>query len=216
MGKIFLSLIFKIAFDLLILVGPALCQCPDTGQTKVFKPNSGTGYYFYHFIGQKSFVYFLDGKKFSLADKNESGRDYFFIDNMAFEVVLENKSNFKNLIKATGPQGLLEAQAQFEQNYYRKLLPSVSVTDFGPSWRVDKSGKPDRLFYLWKKQNSGKDQNGLQYLLSTPLDDDVVVLLSVLILKNMTESEVFDQIEQYTGHFDLLSSDECKEVLATP
>jgi hypothetical protein len=207
---------FRIIVCLLLLAGPALCQCPDTGETRVIKPNEGTGYYFYHFNGSKSFRYYLDGKKFNLADKTESGRNFFFIDNMGFEVTLVNRSEFKELIKSSGIQGLLAAQAKYEQDNMRKLLPSIFITDLGFQWRMDQKGKRDRLFHLWKKQKSDKDSTGLQYLLTTPLDDNTVVILSMLILNDIAESEVFEQVGKYTSHFDLLSRDQCKVVLGMP
>jgi len=50
-------------------------QCPDSGETRVIKPDKGTGYYFYKFLGDSSFRYFLDGKTFSFNDKNDRGQD---------------------------------------------------------------------------------------------------------------------------------------------
>jgi hypothetical protein len=70
-------LVFSSAFFLATTVLPA--QCPDTGETKVIRPRQGTGYYFYRFMGDSSFVYFLDGKTFSF-EKDDPGKTFVFID----------------------------------------------------------------------------------------------------------------------------------------
>lgn len=212
----FQRLLAGIAVCLSITVSSAFSQCPDTGETKVIKPHEGTGYHFYRLIGSKSFHYFLDGGKFSMADKSESGRNYFFIDQMAFEVVLADKADFKKFIQKESPEGLLVAQAKYEQEYFKKRMASVHITDLGSQWRVKKDGSPDRVFHLWKKQNSVNDPEGLQYLLSTPLDGDVVVVLSIVPLQGTTESAVFGQVSKYTSHFELMSSDQCKQLLTSP
>jgi hypothetical protein len=77
----------------IVMLNPAhlLSQCPDNGQTKVIKPSKGTGYYFYKFLGDSSFRYFIDGKTFSFNDKDDPGKTFIFIDDMAYESIVKDK-----------------------------------------------------------------------------------------------------------------------------
>ena len=85
------GVVFLVSF--MLMLGPVYLhsQCPDNGQTKVIKPNKGAGYYFYMFMGDSSFRYFLDGKTFSFNDKDDSGKTIIFIDNMAYELIVKDK-----------------------------------------------------------------------------------------------------------------------------
>lgn len=191
-------------------------QCPDTGQTKVIKPSEGTGYYFYRFLGDSSFRYFLDGKTFRYDDKSDPGRTFVFIDDFGYESIMVEKADWEKYVKGSNASDILRAQAKEEQDYYKGTDPSMVITDYGPASRKNPDGSEDRLFYLWKKENpSGKDA-ARQFLVST-LVKDRVVLLSVMVLKASTsEDDVFVEIQKYTSHFDMLSSDQCARVLSTP
>jgi hypothetical protein len=207
---------FLFTFAMFVGVVYLYAQCPDNDQTKVIKPNQGTGFYFYRFLGDSSFVYFLDGKTFSFNDKDDPGRTFIFIDDMAYEVILVDKADFAKYIKGTKPIDILRAQAQYEQDYYKKAIPSSVITDLGPSSRKNPDFNDDRLFYLWKKENPPGKQAATQYVLSTLIKDRVVVL-SIMVLKaSVSEGDVFLQIEKYTGNFDLISSDQCAKVLSMP
>lgn len=213
----------RLAWQIFFLVSfasfpAALClraQCPDNEETKVFKSNDGTGYYFYKFLGDSSFRYFLDGKTFSYNDKDDPGRTIIFIDDMAYELIFEDKADFANYLKGSKPQDILLAQARYEQDHYKKLDPSVVITDYGPPSNANDGGD-DRPFYLWKKENPPGMEAGTQYLVST-LVKDRVVLLSIMLLKpTVTQKDVFHQLETYTGNFVLVSSDLCAKVLSMP
>ena len=47
---------FLLSFMLMLVPVCLHSQCPDSGQTKVIKPNEGTGYYFKVFMGESSFA----------------------------------------------------------------------------------------------------------------------------------------------------------------
>jgi hypothetical protein len=191
-------------------------QCPDNGQTKVIKPNEGTGYYFYRFLGESSFVYFLDGKTFSFNDKDDPGKTIIFIDDMAYESILEDKADFAKYIKGPKPVDILRAQAKYEQDYYKKMVPSVVITDYGPPSNENADGADNRHFYLWKKENPPGKEAATQFLLSALIKDKVVVLSIMLLKPSVTEDEVFLQIQKYTSNLSLLSSAQCAKVLSMP
>jgi hypothetical protein len=210
-----LRLFFLISSALLHCAVCLQAQCPDNGQTKVFNSKHGTGYYFYKFLGDSSFRYFLDGKTFSYNDKDDLGRNVIFIDDMAYESILEEKADFADYIKGPKPLDILRAQAKYEQDHYKKLVPTIVITDFGPPSNAN-DGSNDRPFYLWKKENPPGKEAATQYLVST-LIKDRVILLSIMLLKpSVSEDDVFRQLEQYTSHFDLISSDQCAKVLSMP
>jgi hypothetical protein len=216
---IFMIQRFKLWSMILLLICASVTlasQCPDTGETKVIKPNEGTGYYFYRLIGIHSFQYFLDGKEFSFNSKDDPERTYTFIDKMAFEVVLVNKASFGKFIKKDTHQGILEAQAKYEQAYFKKIFKKVRITSLGEYWRPDAKGNPERLFLFWKKDSPSKSGTATQYLLSTMLDDDVVVVLSIIPLAGSTEADVFEQAKNYTGHFDLLTAEQYSRLPSAP
>ncbi len=189
-------------------------QCPDNGQTKIIKPNQGTGYYFYRFLGDSSFVYFLDGKTFSFNDKDDPGRTFIFIDDMAYESMLVDRADFEKYIKGSKPIDILRAQAKYEQDYFKKMDPSLVITDFGPPSNAN-DGTNDRSFYLWKKENPPGKQAATQYLLSTLIKDRVVVL-SIMLKASVAQDDVFLQIQKYTGKFDTISGEQCAKVLSMP
>ena len=141
-------------------------QCPDTGQTKVIKPAQGTGYRFYKFIGDSSYVYFLDGKKFSFNDKDDPGKTFIFIDDFAYEPVLVETTDFGKYVKSSKPLDILRAQAKHAQDYMKSAVPSIVITDYGPSARKNPDGSDDRLFYLWKKESPPGSKDARQYLVS--------------------------------------------------
>ena len=191
-------------------------QCPDNGQTKVFKSKQGAGYYFYRFLGDSSFRYFLEGKTFSFNDKDDPGRTIAFIDDMAYESILEDRADFAKYIKGSKPIDILRAQAKYEQDHYKKLVPSIVITDYGPPPNENPDSSDDRLFYLWKKENPPGKEAATQYLVST-LVKDRVVLLSIMLLKpSVTQDDVFLQLQKYTSYFDLISGDQCAKVLSAP
>jgi hypothetical protein len=191
-------------------------QCPDTGQTKVIKPNQGTGYYFHRFIGDSSFRYFLDGKTFSFNDKDDPGKTFIFIDDFAYESILVERADLAKYVKSSKAIDILRAQAKNEQDYFKRGDPSIVITDYGPSARKNPDGSDDRLFYLWKKDNPPGKKAAPQYLVSTLIKDGVVVLSLMPTKASVSEDDFFLQIQKYTSHFDVMSSDQCAKVLSMP
>ena len=204
----------------MLMLGPVYVhsQCPDNGQTKVRKPNKGNGYYFYMFMGDSSFRYFLDGKTFSFNDKDDPGKTIIFIDNMAYESIVKNKDrdDIKKHIKGSKARDILLAEAKQQQDYVKSIVPSIVITDFGISSGNDPDGSEGRAFYLWKKENPPGKEAATQYFCSTVVKDGVVVLSIMLIKPSVSEDDVFRQLREYTSHFDTLSGDKCAQVLATP
>ena len=191
-------------------------QCPNTGQTTVTKPNQGTGYNFFRFQGDSSFRYFLDGKTFSLNDKDDPGKTFIFIDDFVYELTLVETADLAQYVKSSKDVDILRAQAKHQQDYFKQADPSMVITDYGPSSRKNPDGSDDRLFYLWKKQNpSGKD-DATQFIVSTLIKDGVVVLSIIPRKASFSEDDVFLKIQKYTSHFNLLSNDLCARVLAAP
>jgi hypothetical protein len=191
-------------------------QCPNTGETKVIKPNQGTGYYFHRFLGDSSFRYFLDGKAFSFNDKDDPGKTFVFIDDMAYESILVERADLAKYVKSKKAMDVLSAQAKHQQDYFKSVDPSMLITDYGPSARKNPDGSDDRLFYLWKKENPPGKKAATQYLCSTLIKNGVVVLSVILTKDSATEEDAFLQIQKYTSHFDLMSSDRCAKVLSMP
>jgi hypothetical protein len=191
-------------------------QCPDSGETKVMKPTKGTGYYFYRFLGDSSFRYFLDGRTFSFNDKDDPGRTFTFIDDIAYESTLVDKTTFAEYIKGPKPIDILRAQAKYEQDRYKKIDPSMVITDYGPPSNDNPDGGNDRLFYLWKKENPPGKEAATQFLVSTLVKDKVVLLSIMLVKPSAKEDDVFLQLQKYTSHFGLISSDLCARVLSAP
>jgi hypothetical protein len=205
-------------FSSVVLIGTVRlpAQCPDTGETKVFNSNHGTGYYFYRFLGDRSFRYFLDGKTFSLNDKDDPGRTIIFIDDMAYESIVVEKADFAKYIQGSTPMDILRAQAKSEQDHYKKLVPSVVITDFGPPSNAKSDGSDDRPFYLWKKESPLGQQAATQYLVSTMVKDRVVMLSIMLLKPSVTESDVFLQLQKYTSNIGSITSEQCAKALAKP
>jgi len=206
--------------SLMLMHGPVFLhsQCPDNGETKVIKPNKGTGYYFYRFLGDSSFRYFLDGKTLSFNNKDDPGKTIIFIDNVAYESIVKdkNRDDFKRYIKGSKAEDLLLAEAKQHQDYFKSLVPSIVITDFGISSGNDPDGSEGRAFYLWKKENPPGNEVATQYLCSTVVKNGVVVLSIMLIKSSVSEDDVFRQLREYTSHFVTLSGDQCAQVLAAP
>jgi hypothetical protein len=191
-------------------------QCPDTGQTKVIKPSQGTGYYFYRFLGDSSYVYFLDGKTFSFNDKDDPGRTFIFVDDMVYESILVTRADLAEYVKSSNPIDILRAQAKHEQDYFKNIDPSIVIKDYGPPSNDSTDGSDARHFYLWKKENPPGKEAATQYMCSTLVKDGVVVLSIMLMKPSVTEEDVFRQLQKYTSYFSSVSSDQCAEVLAMP
>jgi hypothetical protein len=191
-------------------------QCPDTGQTKVIKPAKGTGYRFYKFMGDSSYVYFLDGNKFSFNEKDDPGKTFIFIDDFAYEPILVETADFGKYVKSSKPLDILRAQAKHAQDYMKGAVPSIVIKDYGSSVRKNPDGSDDRLFYLWKKENPPGKETAPQYLVSTLIKSGVVVLSFMPLKASVSEDDVFLQIQKYTSSFDVLSSDRCAKMLSMP
>jgi hypothetical protein len=204
----------------IVMIDPAYLhsQCPDNDQTKVIKPSKGTGYYFYKFLGDSSFRYFIDGKTFSFNDKDDPGKTIIFIDDMAYESIVKDKDwdEIKKYMKGSKPEDILRAEAKQHQAYHKSVLPSMVITDFGVSSDKNPDGSEGRAFYLWKKENPPGKEAATQYLCSTVVKNKVVVLSIMLIKPSVTEDDVFRQLREYTSRFDTLSGDKCAQVLAMP
>jgi hypothetical protein len=112
-------MVFLLSF--MLMLGPVYLhpQCPDNGQTKVIKPNEGTGYYFNVFMGESSFRYFLDGKTFSFNDKGDPGKTIIFIDDMAYESIVKDKDRdeIKKYLKGSKDEDILRAEAKQHQEH---------------------------------------------------------------------------------------------------
>jgi hypothetical protein len=191
-------------------------QCPDTGQTKVIKPKQGTGYYFYRFMGDSSFRYFLDGKTFSFNEKDDPGRTFTFIDDIAYESILVERADLAKYVNSSKTIDILRAQAKQQQDYFKKVDPSMVITDYGPPSNEKADSSDDRLFYLWKKENAPGKKAATQYLVSTLIKDGVVVLSLMPTKPSVSEHDIFLQLQKYTSHFDVMSSDQCAKVLSMP
>ena len=191
-------------------------QCPDTGETKVIKPNKGSGYYFYNFRGESSFRYFLDGNNFSLDNKNDPGKTFIFIDDMAYEPLLVYSAALKEYVDSSKDEDVLRAQAKHQQEYFKKVVPSTLITDYGPSFRKNPDGSDDRLFYLWKKENPPGQKDATQFLVSTSIKDGVFVMSFMATKEPISEDDMFRRLQSYTSHFDVLSNSQCAQVLAMP
>jgi hypothetical protein len=191
-------------------------QCPDTGETKVIKPTQGSGYYFYRFLGDSSFRYFLDGKTFSFNEKDDPGRTFIFIDDFAYESNLTNRADLEKYVQSSEAVDVLRAQAKHEQEDFKRGVPSMVITDYGPSATKNADGSDGRLFYLWKKENAAGDKATTQYLVSTLIKGGVVVLSVMPLKASLTEDDVFLQIRTYTSRFDMLTSNQCARALSAP
>jgi hypothetical protein len=206
--------------SLMLMLGPIFLhsQCPDSGQTKVIKPDKGTGYYFYVFMGDSSFRYFLDGKTFSFNDKDDPGKTIIFIDDMAYESIVKDKDrdDIKKYIKGSKAEDILLAEAKQQQDYVKSIVPSIVITDLGISSGKDPDGSEGRSFYLWKKENPPGKEAATQYFCSTVVKNGVVVLSIMLIKPSVSEDDVFRQLREYTSHFDTLSGSKCAQVVAMP
>lgn len=215
-AKSALALAWRAFFVLSVCVANLHAQCPDTGQTKVIKPRQGTGYYFYRFMGDSSFVYFLDGKTFSFNEKDDPGKTFIFIDDFAFEPTLVDRADLAKYTQSSNTVDILRAQAKHQQEYFRSVAPSIVIKDYGPSARTNPDGSEDRVFYLWKKDNPPGSKAAPQYLVSTLIKAGVVVLSLMPSTQPVSEEDIFLQIQKYTSHFDLLSSERCAKVLSAP
>lgn len=204
-------MVFLVSF--MLILGPVYlhAQCPDNGQTKVIKPNKGTGYYFNVFMGDSSFRYFLDGKTFSFNDKDDPGKTIIFIDDMAYESIVRDSDDFKKYIKGSKAGDILLAEAKQHQEYVKSIVPSIVITDFGISSGNDPDGSEGRAFYLWKKENPPGKEVATQYFCSTVVKNGIVVLSIMLIKPGVSEDDVFRQLREYTSHFDTLSGDKLRE-----
>lgn len=210
------QMVFLVSFVLVLSPAYLYSQCPDNGQTKVIKPSKGTGYYFYRFLGDSSFRYFLDGKTFSFNDKDDPGKTIIFIDNIAYESIFKDREVFKKYIKGSSAEDILLAEAKQQQDYFKGVVPSIVITNFGLSSRNNPDGSQGRAFYLWKKENPPGKEAATQYLCSTVVKNGVVVLSIMLTKPSVSEDDVFRQLREYTSHFDTLSGDQCARVLAMP
>lgn len=211
------SRMFFLCFSVLFLGAVCLySQCPDTGETKVIKPAQGTGYYFYRFMGDSSFRYFLDGKTFSFNDKDDPGRTLIFIDDIAYESILVERADLAEYVQSSKTIDILRAQAKHHQDYFKRVDPSMVITDYGPSSTGNPDGSEDRVFYLWKKESPPGKKAATQYLCSTLVKNGVVVLSLMPMKESVSEGDVFLQLQKYTSRFDLLSSDKCAHVLSMP
>jgi hypothetical protein len=211
-------MVFLVSFALMLGPVSLHSQCPDNGQTKVIKPNKGTGYYFYVFMGDSSFRYFIDGKTFSFNDKDDPGKTIIFIDNMVYESIVKDKDwdEIKKYLKGSKAEDILLAEAKQNQDHTKSIVPSIVITDFGISSDKNPDGSEGRAFYLWKKENPPGKEAATQYFCSTVVKNGVVVLSIMLIKPSVSEDDVFRQLREYTSHFDTLSGDKCAQVLAMP
>lgn len=210
-------MVVLVCFILTIGSGHLHSQCPDNGQTKIIKPKEGTGFYFYRFLGDSSFRYFLDGKTFSFNDQDDPGRTIIFIDDIAYESIVKNRDTFKNYIKGSKAEDILRAEAKQHQEFFQSAAPSIVITDFGIApGEKNPDGTEGRAFYLWKKESAHGKEPATQYLCSTVVKDGVVVLSIMLVKALVPEDEVFRQLREYTSHFDMLSGAKCAQVLAMP
>jgi hypothetical protein len=208
-----LFLFFSISFPGTVCLHP---QCPNTGETKVIKPNEGTGFNFYEFLGDSSFRYFLDGKTFSLNDKNDPGKTFLFIDKMVYEPLLLERAQLQEYTKSSKDIDILRAQAKYEQGYFKRSDASMSIKDYGPAYTKNPDGSDDRLFYLWKKESASGKTAATQYLCSTMIKDRLFVMSFMPAEGSMSEDDMMRQIQNYTSHFGLLSANKCAQVLAMP
>jgi hypothetical protein len=205
-------------FCLLSVPGSAYLrsQCPSSGETKVFNSKSGAGFYFYKFLGDSSFRYFLDGKTFSLDDKRDPGKTFLFIDQMVYEPLLLENSQLKEYTKSSKDIDILRAQAKYEQEYFKNADPSMLITDYGPAYQKNSDGSDGRLFYLWKKESAPGKTAATQYLCSTMIKERLFVMSFMSQEGSISEDDMMGQIQTYTSHFASLSSSQCAQVLAAP
>jgi hypothetical protein len=191
-------------------------QCPNTGETKVIKPRKGSGYFFFKFLGDGSYSYFLDGNTFSMNDKDDPAASFIFIDDFAFEPTLVDRTELAKYATSGKTEDVLRAQAKHQQDYFKSVDPSMVITDYGPSARPNPDGSLGRLFYLWKKESAPGAKPATQYVVSTLVKDGVAVLSLMPSKSPVSEKAFFAQIEKYTSHFDVLTAEQCAKVLAAP
>ena len=203
-------LLFSLSFVGAVNLYP---QCPDTGQSKVFQSKAGKGFYVYEFLGESSFQYFLEGTNFSFNDKDNPGKTYIFVDKMAYEPLLIERAQLQEYTKSSKAIDILAAQAKYEQGYFKRTDPSMSITDYGPASMKNPDGSDGRLFYLWKKESAPGKTAATQYLVSTMINDRLFVMSFMPKEGSIPEDEMMRQIQSYTSHFDLVSGTECAQVL---
>jgi hypothetical protein len=191
-------------------------QCPNTGETKVFNSKQGAGFYFYRFQGAGSFRYFLDGKTFSLNDKDDPGKTFLFIDKMVYEPLLLARAEMKDYVKSSKSADILREQAKHSQELFKSADASMVITDYGPAARKGPDGSDDRLFYLWKKVSAPAKTAATQFLVSTVVQDGVFVMSFMSPDASVTDEDLMREVQSYTSHFDLLSSKQCAQALAMP
>jgi len=191
-------------------------QCPNTGETKVFNSKKGTGYYFYKFLGDSSFRYFLDGKTFSFNEKDDPGKTFIFIDKVAYEPLFLDRADLQDYVKGSKPADVLREQAKHAQEHFKSVDASMVITDYGPASSENPDGSESQVFYLWKKESAHGKTNATQFLVSTVVPDGVFVMSLMSSDPAVTDDDLMRHVQSYTSHFDRLSGKQCAQVLTAP
>jgi hypothetical protein len=129
-------------------------------------------------MGDSSFRYFIDGKKFSFNEKDDPGRTIIFVDDFAYESILVESADVAEYVKSPKDIDILRAQAKHMQDHFKSMIPSMIIMDYGPAYTKNPDGSDARLFYLWKKENPPGKEVAPQYLCSTLVKHGVVVCQS--------------------------------------
>jgi hypothetical protein len=122
-----------------------------------------------------------------------TGKIFIFIDDVAYESILVERADLAEYVKSSKEIDILHAQAKHLQDYFKANVPSMVITDYGPSSRKKPDGSEDRLFYLWKKENPLGKQAATQY---QPADSSSVESGSgtTLRLNRTSDTEAFDAV----------------------
>jgi hypothetical protein len=98
-----------------------------------------------------------------------------FIDDFVYEPLLVERADFAKYAKSSDALDILRT-GETCTRAFQDHCPRDGHTDYGPSARKNTDGSEDRTFYLWKKEKPFGSEPAPQYLVSTLVDAEVVIM----------------------------------------
>lgn len=179
-------------------------KCAPAGTVNVFNAQGG-----YVFIVSKTYgdgAFMIPGSLFRKDAGAPPGSTQFTVDDVHYQYLSVPKAKFVASVAKADDASILAMHARLEHKFALNAgSPFTSFQDQGNRPKEAAQGSPAFLFKLWTLKDPKKPQGASQYMLSTVVGDEVV-LLSAIMPSAAHEKRTMAVFDRYAASYALLQS----------
>lgn len=175
-------------------------SCGTPGGANIFNKRDGGGYVMDLYLAKRDVRFSFPGASFRQDPKAPPGKFSFFVDDIYYQVLTTPVEPVLAGKPRPDDATLLAQHMAWEIDYYKQAAkPTGTIENLGVQ-RLD--GRPMQML-VWRRAGIGA-AHGMQYWVTTVVDDDIVVLTAILPQGQVQDGTFRAFLADYSGSFSFL------------